>query len=83
MNEPFVVTVHYKGIDRDYEARLQVIGYTHRFLVSIENFDVFFERDEEGSYRAMIPPEYAKQAMKFIEYDLLQAIALAIESILA
>jgi predicted RNA binding protein YcfA (HicA-like mRNA interferase family) len=80
MEESFSIPVAYKGIDMEFEARLQVFGYSHRFLVSIEGSDVFFERDEEGHYRAVIPPEHPG---KVPSTGLLQQIAQAIEQILS
>jgi hypothetical protein len=80
MNEPFHITVNYKGADREFEASLQVFGYSHRFHVAVEGTDVLFERDEEGNYRAIIPPE---NAGRIPETGLLQAIARTIERILA
>jgi hypothetical protein len=93
MEEPFVIEVNYKGVERAFEARLQVFGYSHRFHVDVEGVEVLFERDEEGSYRAMAPqlPENAPEGMergtaglgRVPEAGLLQAIAEAIERILA
>jgi hypothetical protein len=80
MDEPFIITVNYKGADRDFEATLQVFGYTHRFHVAVEGTDILFERDEEGSYRAILPPEHTG---KIPDTGLLQCIAQAIERILA
>lgn len=80
MEESFTIPVVYKGIDMEFEARLQVFGYSHRFLVSIEGTDVFFERDEEGHYRAVIPPEHPG---KVPNGSLLKQIAEAIEEILS
>lgn len=57
MNEPFLLPVEYKGEERAFEAELQVWGYGHRFQVNVDGSAVIFERDEEGSYRAVIPPE--------------------------
>ena len=80
MDEPFIITVNYKGIEREFEARLQVLGYTHRFHVAVEGTETLFERDEEGNYRAIIPPE---NTGKIPDTALLQIIAQAIERILA
>jgi hypothetical protein len=80
MNEPFIITVIHRGTEREFEAVLQVLGYTHRFNVRVDGAEVYFERDEEGRYRAIIPPE--KEA-KNIDTVLLQNIAKTIEDILA
>ena len=80
MEDQFLIPVHYKGVDRQFEASLQVLGYTHRFHVAVDGMDVLFERDEEGSYRPVIPPETPGKPP---EIGLLQAIAAAIAEILA
>jgi len=80
MEEPFVITVNYKGVEREFEARLQVFGYSHRFHVAIDGVEVLFERDEEGSYRAILPPENVGKAP---DTGLLQSVAAEIERILA
>jgi len=79
MDEPFDLPVNYKGAERLFGATLQASGYTHRFHVDVDGTNVIFERDEEGSYRAIIPPETAG---RLPETELLKAIAAAIEQIL-
>ena len=80
MDEPFFLTVQYKGAERAYEATFQVLGYTHRFNVDIDGTMVIYERDEEGAYRAIIPPE---QTGKVPPAELIKALAEEIERILA
>ncbi|MDR3714872.1 MAG: hypothetical protein P4L51_18835 [Puia sp.] len=80
MNEPFIITVIHKGAEREFEATLQVIGYTHRFSVMVDGTELYFERDEEGRYRAVAPPGREIQRMDAV---LLQSIAREIENILA
>jgi hypothetical protein len=88
MDEPFVITLNYKGAEREFRARLQVFGYSHRFHVDVEGTEVLFERDEEGSYRALVPPLLPPSVSpgnmgKRPDMALLQGIAEAIERILA
>ena len=83
MDEPFTISVFYKGKQLDFEARFQQRGYSHRFLILVEGIPMFFERDEEGSYRALLPPEAAREKKPVIEAELLKALAAAIESILS
>lgn len=80
MNEPFLLPVMYKGDERAFETSLQVIGYTHRLVVDIDGVMVFFERDEEGRYRAVLPPESTDKPPAI---DLLRAIAETIDELLA
>lgn len=79
MNETFDIPVNYKGEALLFPAQLQHTGYTHRFLVEVYGEEVFFEPDEERSYRALVDPEQLTQTLNV---DLLKAIAEAIESIL-
>ena len=82
MDEPFVITVNYKGVEKEFGARLQVFGYSHRFHVDVEGTEVLFERDEEGRYRAILPQPPGDSG-KLPDLGLLQGIAEAIERILA
>jgi hypothetical protein len=50
--------------------------------VRVDEAEVFFEQDEEGGYRAELPPTVTEQAGK-LDRELLQAIAQQIESILS
>jgi len=79
MDESFFIPVHYKGREYQLEATLQRRGYLPAFHVSIEGTMVIFERDEEGSFRALIPSE---EKGKVPDNGLLQAITEAIEEIL-
>jgi hypothetical protein len=79
MYEPFIIPVHYKGADREFEARLQALGYIHRFLVMVEGTEVVFERDEERNFRAIISPDHRG---KVPDTALLQAITTAINDLL-
>lgn len=79
MTDPFVITITDKGVQRDFEATLQVRGYTQRFVVLVEEVTVYFERDEEGSFRAILGEQTGKQ----IDKELLESIAHAIEAVLA
>ena len=53
MNEPFVIQLNYQGIEKNYKARFDRWGYTHRISVLIDETVVTFEPDEEGTYRAL------------------------------
>jgi hypothetical protein len=80
MDEPFFIPCRYKGVDRQFTATFQAFGYTFRFHVDVDGTDVIFERDEEGNFRAIIPPDTLKHPP---DRNLLQEISAAIEQILA
>ena len=53
-------------------------GYTHKIAVRLQEAEVFFEPDEEGSYRAFSAPEDGA-ALEKINKGLLQAVIQSLE----
>ena len=51
MDEAFVITVFLQGKEYSFDARLVTIGYTHKFIVTINGLEVIYEPDEEKKYR--------------------------------
>ena len=82
MKEPFIITANHAGKEKEFEAQLFITGYSHRFRVMIEGMEIFFERDEDGNYRAIATAGSIEPAMKKIDPALLQSISIAIEAIL-
>lgn len=80
MSERFQLPVIYRGEEREFETSLQVLGFIHRLVVDVEGVTVFFERDEEGSFRAIMPPESTDKPPAT---DLLRAIAGTIDELLS
>ena len=74
MNEPFNLSVIYKGEEQEFKARFERWGPAFRFAVLIGENTVTFEPDEEGGYRALTGPEQTASTAK-INVHLLQAIA--------
>jgi hypothetical protein len=83
MTDEFDLIIDYKGEQKHFPARLQLQGYTHKFKVMIEGKEIFFEPDEEGSYRALRMPWQDEKELQKIDQHLLRAIQEKIESILA
>jgi len=79
MEDLFFIPVIYRGVEMQFEASLVRRGYTYGLHVNIRDTVVVFERDEEGSWRALIPPEEKGKAP---ETELLQALVDAIEEII-
>ena len=82
MDEPFTLTVPYKGKQHEFETELLVTGYTYKFRILINDTEVFFERDDEGNFRALAPNAEAKQ-LQSLDAGLMQAIAHQLEEILS
>jgi hypothetical protein len=79
MNDTFDLPVRYKGEELLFPATLRQLGYTHRFEVCVGDELIFFERDEEGAYRALVSGDHQPADLK---PELLQAIADGIEAVL-
>lgn len=81
MDEPFEIPVLYKGQELLFPARLSIVGYSRKFLVTIDGLELFFEQDNNGKYRAMANASNQVDVKDF-DTELLKAIAESIESIL-
>jgi hypothetical protein len=80
MDEQFELPVEYKGELLLLKASLQVVGYTHKFIVDVSGREVIFEPDEERNYRAI--PGYGDICgSKHVDIELLKAIANIIEQL--
>ena len=82
MDEPFLLTVNYKGQQHDFETELIITGYIYKFKTRINDTEVFFERDDAGEFRALAPDADTKQ-LHALDPGLLQAIAQQLEAILS
>ena len=81
MDELFEIPVLYKGQELLFPARLLIVGYVHKFVVTIDKQEFFFEQDDNGKYRA-IAITTNQGEVKHLDTELLKAIAESIESIL-
>jgi len=81
MHESFDIPVIFKDKELYFNARLLHLGYIYKFLVDVNGVEVFFEQDDEGSYRATVDPDKLEEGNK-INTRLLEAIAASLEEIL-
>ncbi|WP_276482057.1 hypothetical protein [Paraflavitalea pollutisoli] len=82
MSETIVITVPYRGTDKEIELEWQPMGYTHRFKAQIDNVEVYFEPDEERNYRVVLPPDVLDSHAK-INVELVQAVATVLQETLS
>ena len=81
MDDSFELPVFYNNQEILLPAQLHQYGYTYKIEVDVNGISVFFERDEEGNWRAIVDPsEFEKN--KSFSIELLQAIACSIEEVL-
>jgi hypothetical protein len=74
MEEIFILPVEYNGKQLEFEVRLVVLGYTHKFLVDINGSEVIFEPDEAREYRAILSEPAVQYGTKTMDPGLLEAI---------
>jgi len=77
MAETFTLQVLYKNKERSFDAELRVTGYTYRIVVTVDNREIVFERDEERNYRAILTEE--TEIRNLPDVELLKAIANELE----
>jgi hypothetical protein len=80
MADNFQIPVTYRDTELLIPARLLQYGYTLRIEVEINGEKVFFERDEERNWRALMPYSENNKGI-FPDPELLQKIATSIEDI--
>ena len=54
MNEDFEIDVVYKEVELLFKGTIVSTGYVHKFIISVNNFEITFEPDEERTYRALV-----------------------------
>ena len=48
MEQVVYIPVEYQGVEREFEARVQVWEYGHRFLVQVEGEELGYVRGHSG-----------------------------------
>lgn len=69
----FELPVSYQEKELLFRAAYIPAGFTHRIRVVIDETEVFFEPDEEGSYRALVATTDAR-VMDKMDKALLEAV---------
>lgn len=82
MFDIFDLELHHLGTDYSFATQLQQTGYSHRFIVNIQDCTFHFEPDDEGNYRAIIPYGADEKAYTKTDPGLLSAVAEKIREIL-
>lgn len=78
MEDVFILSVLYGNEMHDFEAELQVFGYSYKIAVKINNTIVFFEPDEERNYRAVLADPALQKNMDIV---LLKAVSAKLEEL--
>ena len=81
MDETFDIPVTYKNSELTFHAKLLHLGYVYKFSVDVNGTEVFFEKDDEGNFRALVDTSNLDAGVK-IDRGLLEAIAKSLVDIL-
>jgi hypothetical protein len=79
MAETLEIPVRYKKHDFIFKAHTIRFGYLHHIVVDMDGTAVTIERDEEGSFRALVDAEKA-QASK-LDAGLIEALVSVLQSL--
>lgn len=79
MSESFELPVQYKGKELLLPAQLHQFGYSYKIEVEINGCSLFFERDDERNWRALIETEVHPNEK--LGSELLEAIAASLEEL--
>jgi len=77
MEETFTLSVDYGGKEINLPCRLQIQGYTHRFIARVNDTELSIEKDEEGNYRAIA---VSQQGVSNMDAAFVQAIVATIQN---
>jgi hypothetical protein len=81
MDEPFELPVLYNNKEMLLPAQLHQYGYSFKIEVEVNGTAIFFERDEDRNWRAMVEPSEVEMN-SYLTKELLQAILTSIERVL-
>lgn len=74
----FLLPVDYKGDELELEMTLQSSGYASRFVVTIYEHPLIFERDDSGEFRVI---NYEPDKQPLIDKALFEAVIRSLEMI--
>jgi hypothetical protein len=79
MSDEFTLSIFYNGEHEDYHTSLLLQGYSYKICVTIDEMKVYFEPDEEGSYRVIKMPGQDENQLEKVNKVLLQELREKIE----
>ena len=81
MEERFTITILHNGTEKELSGILRISSYTHQFLFEIGDSEIILEKDDEGNFRALIPPASGEAKQK-IDPSLIQALVNEMEKVM-
>ncbi len=78
--DEFEIPITYKGINREFLAKVLHLGYTYKIQVEVDDVVVVFEPDESRLFRAVLVD--AETNAKSLDKGLIEAIAQTLDTML-
>lgn len=82
MSDTFQLIVQYEGEEKAFAADLLPYGYSYQIKVLINGQEIYFEPDDEGSYRVISMPWQKEKDFEKMDHTLLYTIQQKIVEIL-
>lgn len=82
MDQEFEIPLTYRGQELLVPAQLRVQGYSYRIETLVQGTALYFERDDAGDFRAIVPPETPAET-RLPDTALVQAVAEALTALLS
>ena len=53
-DEQHILPITYKGEELEFPLQIVPMGFTYKFIVTVGDAKLIYEKDDEGEYRAML-----------------------------
>jgi hypothetical protein len=70
------IVIEYRGKELTLPVSLVKWGYTYRLVIVLSDIEVYFEPDEEGSYRAIVEDNSVTVDPELLETIIKQLVAI-------
>jgi len=77
--DSIIISVIKDGKSFEFEAQFSSSAYTYRFVIQVDDQEIYFEPDEERNLRAVVP---AGIELKSQQLELVKLIGVELESML-
>jgi hypothetical protein len=79
--DEFEIPITYKGLDREFSAKVLHLGYTYKIQVEVGDVVMLFEPDESRKFRAVLA-NLEDDIAKPVDKELIEIIAQTLDSLL-
>ena len=77
--DEFEIPITYKGLNREFSAKVLHLGYVYKIQIEVDEVVVLFEPDENRQFRAVLADPEA--VAKSVDKELIETIAQTLDSL--